>query len=546
MHSRALAAALVVALGFGVTCVSTQETASPTVPLFDDLGTHHHPISTSSASAQAYFDQGLVLTFGFNHDQAVRSFRQAAALDPDCAICWWGVALALGPNINAPMGPEAGEEAWAALERARALAPNASAVERDYIDALAPRYAAEPPEDRSALDRAYAQSMRELHERYPNDLDAATLYAEAVMDLTPWDYWTPDGKPRERTPEVLATLELVLERDPKHPGANHYYIHAVEEYFPEKAVPAAERLRAIAPDAGHLVHMPSHIFYRVGRYTDAQASNDLAIAADEAYFAWCRSGGFYRAAYYPHNVHFLWAAASMGGRSDLALTASRKLAAKTEGLHAEYPFVEEFLATPMQTLVRFGRWDAVLGEPRPADGRPYQLGIWHYARGVAQVRLGALDEARAELAALRAVAVQPAATELIVAGGTAPAATLLEIGAHELAGEIAAAEGDVETAVAELERAVSMQDALVYMEPPPWYYPVRQALGAVLLDAGRSGDAEAVYRIDLKKYPENGWSLFGLAQSLEQQGRADDAALVQRGFVTAWQQADVMLPASRF
>jgi tetratricopeptide (TPR) repeat protein len=546
MHSRALAAALVVALGFGVTCVSTQETASPTVPLFDDLGTHHHPISTSSASAQAYFDQGLVLTFGFNHDQAVRSFRQAAALDPDCAICWWGVALALGPNINAPMGPEAGEEAWAALERARALAPNASAVERDYIDALAPRYAAEPPEDRSALDRAYAQSMRELHERYPNDLDAATLYAEAVMDLTPWDYWTPDGKPRERIPEVLATLELVLERDPKHPGANHYYIHAVEEYFPEKAVPAAERLRAIAPDAGHLVHMPSHIFYRVGRYTDAQASNDLAIAADEAYFAWCRSGGFYRAAYYPHNVHFLWAAASMGGRSDLALTASRKLAAKTEGLHAEYPFVEEFLATPMQTLVRFGRWDAVLGEPRPADGRPYQLGIWHYARGVAQVRLGALDEARAELAALRAVAVQPAATELIVAGGTAPAATLLEIGAHELAGEIAAAEGDVETAVAELERAVSMQDALVYMEPPPWYYPVRQALGAVLLDAGRSGDAEAVYRIDLKKYPENGWSLFGLAQSLEQQGRADDAALVQRGFVTAWQQADVMLPASRF
>jgi tetratricopeptide (TPR) repeat protein len=476
----------------------------------------------------------------------VRSFRQAAALDPDCAICWWGVALALGPNINAPMGPEAGEEAWAALERARALAPNASAVERDYIDALAPRYAAEPPEDRSALDRAYAQSMRELHERYPNDLDAATLYAEAVMDLTPWDYWTPDGKPRERTPEVLATLELVLERDPKHPGANHYYIHAVEEYFPEKAVPAAERLRAIAPDAGHLVHMPSHIFYRVGRYTDAQASNDLAIAADEAYFAWCRSGGFYRAAYYPHNVHFLWAAASMGGRSDLALTASRKLAAKTEGLHAEYPFVEEFLATPMQTLVRFGRWDAVLGEPRPADGRPYQLGIWHYARGVAQVRLGALDEARAELAALRAVAVQPAATELIVAGGTAPAATLLEIGAHELAGEIAAAEGDVETAVAELERAVSMQDALVYMEPPPWYYPVRQALGAVLLDAGRPGDAEAVYRIDLKKYPENGWSLFGLAQSLEQQGRADDAALVQRGFVTAWQQADVMLPASRF
>jgi tetratricopeptide (TPR) repeat protein len=546
MHSRALAAALVVALGFGVTCVSTQETASPTVPLFDDLGTHHHPISTSSASAQAYFDQGLVLTFGFNHDQAVRSFRQAAALDPDCAICWWGVALALGPNINAPMGPEAGEEAWAALERARALAPNASAVERDYIDALAPRYAAEPPEDRSALDRAYAQSMRELHERYPNDLDAATLYAEAVMDLTPWDYWTPDGKPRERTPEVLATLELVLERDPKHPGANHYYIHAVEEYFPEKAVPAAERLRAIAPDAGHLVHMPSHIFYRVGRYTDAQASNDLAIAADEAYFAWCRSGGFYRAAYYPHNVHFLWAAASMGGRSDLALTASRKLAAKTEGLHAEYPFVEEFLATPMQTLVRFGRWDAVLGEPRPADGRPYQLGIWHYARGVAQVRLGALDEARAELAALRAVAVQPAATELIVAGGTAPAATLLEIGAHELAGEIAAAEGDVDTAVAELERAVSMQDALVYMEPPPWYYPVRQALGAVLLDAGRPGDAEAVYRIDLKKYPENGWSLFGLAQSLEQQGRADDAALVQRGFVTAWQQADVMLPASRF
>jgi tetratricopeptide (TPR) repeat protein len=546
MQSRALAAALSAALGFGVTCVSTEETEPPAVPLFDDLGTHHHPISTSSASAQAYFDQGLVLTFGFNHEQAVRSFRQAAALDPDCAICWWGVALALGPNINAPMGPDAGREAWAALERARALAPNASAEERAYIEALAPRYAAEPPDDRSELDRAYADAMRALHERYPEDLDAATLYAEALMDLMPWDYWTPDGQPREHTPQVLEILELVLARDPQHPGANHYYIHAVEEFFPEKGVPAAERLRSIAPDAGHLVHMPSHIFFRVGRYADAQATNDLAIAADEAYFAWCRSGGFYRAAYYPHNVHFLWAAASMAGRSDLALTASRKLAARTEGLHAEHPFVEEFLATPLQTLVRFGRWDAVLGEPRPADGRPYQLGIWHYARGVARVRLGALDEARAELAALRAVAGQPAAAELIIAGGTSSAATLLQIGAHQLAGEIAAAGGAADVAVAELERAVSMQDALVYMEPPPWYFPVRQALGAVLLDAGRPRDAEAVYRVDLKKYPANGWSLFGLARSLEQQGRADDAALVERGFLTAWQQADVTLGASRF
>jgi tetratricopeptide (TPR) repeat protein len=338
----------------------------------------------------------------------------------------------------------------------------------------------------------------------------------------------------------------VLESQPDHVGANHYYIHATEEFFPEKAVPAADRLRALDLEAGHLVHMPSHIYWRVGRYDDALEINQRASLADEEFFSWCRAGTFYRAAYYPHNVHFLWAAASAEGRSDIALAAARKLEAATAEMLAEIDFLEEFQSIPILTLVRFGRWDAVLGTPRPDARLRYLNGIWHYARGVAMLRKGQLDGAAAELAALRAVAAEDAAASLILAGGVAPASQLLAIGAAHLDGELLAAQGKADAAVAALEQAVAEQDLVAYMEPPPWYFPTRQALGAVLLDAGRAKDAEAVYRRDLEQYPKNGWSLYGLARSLDAQGRTSDADWAKQGHENAWARADVELTASRF
>ena len=514
--------------------------------LLEGLGSHTFPITTGVARAQRYFDQGLALTYGFNHDAAERSFREAARLDPSCAICLWGAALALGANINAPMGPEAGRKAWAAVQEAARLAPGASEKERALIEALALRYAEQPPEERAALDLAYAEAMRGVHERWPEDIDVATLLAEALMDLYPWDYWISKDEPREHTLEILALLEGVMARDPGHLGANHYYIHATEEFHPEKGEPAADRLGALAPDAGHLVHMPSHIYWRVGRYADALEINQRAAASDEAFFATCRAGAFYRALYYPHNIHFLWAAASAEGRSQLALTAARKLAAETrEGLD-DLDFLQEFVAIPTLTLVRFGKWDSLLGEPAPAPERVYLVGIHHYARGIAYTRTGRLEEAQAEHRALRAAAERPQAQTLLLAGGTAPARELLEIGAAHLEGELEAARGQTDRAVAALEQAVARQDALVYMEPPPWYFPTRQALGAVLLGAGRAAEAEAVYRADLEHHPKNGWSLYGLARSLRSQGESSEADWAERGFRNAWARADVELPASRF
>jgi tetratricopeptide (TPR) repeat protein len=514
--------------------------------LLDGLGGRSYPITTTSELAQRYFDQGLALAYGFNHDAAIRSFEAAEQVDPSCAMCAWGVGLAHGPNINAPMGPEAGRAAWAASQRASQRAAGATEVERELIAALATRYAADPPADRAALDLAYANAMREVHQKHPEDLEVATLFAESLMDLHPWDYWLDGAVPRDTTPELLGTLEFVLERDPDHIGANHFYIHAVEEFYPERGEPSADRLTALGLESGHLVHMPSHIYWRVGRYDDATAVNQTAAAADEAFFAWCRGGTFYSAAYYNHNLHFLWAAAATEGRSELAETTARKLEASARDRLDEFPFLEEFAAIPMLTAARFGHWDSLLGTPKPDPKRPYLIGIWHYTRGLALLRTGQPEAASAELAALRTVAGSPEATALGLAGGTASAAALLGIGSAHLEGEIAAARGDTAAAVAALERAVAQQDALLYMEPPPFYFPTRQALGAVLLDAGRAADAEAVYRRDLEQYPRNGWSLYGLAQSLAAQNQPDAAELAQTGYRNAFAQADVSLDASRF
>jgi tetratricopeptide (TPR) repeat protein len=537
-----------------LSCDSTKLTSSRSIPeavtpaprLLANLGDQKHPIQTTSTLAQQFFDQGLILTFGFNHEAAIRSFEEASRLDPDCGMCRWGIALALGPNINAPMGPAAASRAYDEIQLALALTTDSTNTrERAYVEALATRYAEQEPMDRSALDRAYADAMRGLYQADPSDVDAATLFAEALMDLYPWAYWTAEGEPREFTEEIIAALEGVLADAPDHVGANHYYIHAVEEFFPEKGEAAADRLAPLTPDAGHLVHMPSHIYWRIGRYEDAAEINQRASESDERFFAWCRAGAFYRAAYYPHNLHFLWAVASAEGRRDLALMTARKLAATTRPGVAEFAFMQEFIATPMLTMARFGQWDAILGEPWPNDNEIFLVGIWNYSRGLAQIRLGSLAEAEGSIAALRAAAQSEAATALRLAGGTASAASLLAIGLAHLEGEFAIAEGRAEDAVAQLELATELHDALPYMEPPPWYAPPRQALGALLLEQGRPSEAEAVYLEDLRQYPKNGWSLLGLKQSLEAQGQSAKADWARKGFESAWARADVALTSSQ-
>ncbi len=510
------------------------------------IGDHRMQV-TANEAAQRWFDQGLALVYGFNHAAAIQAFEQAEKLDPTCAMCVWGQALALGPNINAPMGPDAEMQAHALAEKAAGLASGAAPRDQALIEALRARYAATPdPEMRATRDRDYAEAMRAVRADHSEDVDVAVLFAESLMDLYPWDYWNSEGQPREHTELIVSLLEEVLASTPDHLGANHYYIHATEEFFPEKAEAAADRLGGLAPDAGHLVHMPSHIYWRLGRYQDAVDANRAAAAADEQFFAWCRPGDFYRAAYYPHNVHFLWAAAAAGGQSEASLTAARKLASATSDYLAAFDFMEEFQSIPMLTLVRFGRFDAVLGEPMPSSDHRYLTGIAHYARGLAHVRRGDAAAAEQELAALSGVVDEPAIAELILAGGTSSARQLLQIGEAHLGAEIHAATGNAADAFAQFEMAIALQDGLAYMEPPPWFAPPRQYYGAWLFESGHLDQAEAVYRKDLEKYPKNGWSLFGLAQTLRAQGRDAEASAVEQGFGYAFAEADVTLERSRF
>jgi tetratricopeptide (TPR) repeat protein len=514
-------------------------------PRLQNLGSHAFPVTTKSRKAQAFVNQGVNLAYGFNHAEAGRAFREAARLDPNCAMAYWGQALVLGPNINVPMSADDEPKAYEAAQKAVSLKAKASPRERAYIDAVAQRYTGKAA-DRSARNQAYAEAMKELVRRFPNDLDAATLYAEALMDLRPWNYWTPDGRPYAETPEIVGTLEKVLARNPNHPGANHLYIHAVEATKqPEKAEAAADRLLKLVPGAGHLVHMPSHIYHRVGRYADAAASNEAAIAADEDYIAQCHAQGIYPMVYYPHNIHFLWYAATAEGRSQVAIEAARKMAAKiNDEMLVAVPLVAAFKVVPYYALARFGKWDQVLAEPAPADKHVYLKGVWRYARGLALAAKGQLDEAEKELAEVKRIAADPALNYTLLSPNTA--AAVFAAAPEALAGDLAAKRKDYDKAVAHLERAVRLEDSLVYTEPEEWHYPARQALGAVLLEAGRAKEAETVYWDDLRRHADQGWSLFGLAQALRAQGKQDQAAAVQQRFDKAWARADVKLSASRF
>jgi len=515
-------------------------------PLYTNLGTYSQKITTSSPQAQAYFDQGLRLTYGFNHLEAQRAFREAARLDPACAMCFWGIAFTHGSNYNSPTDVERETAALAAVQQARALSLRVSERERATIEALARRHSAERGADRAALDKAYAGAMRDVAKRFPADLDAATLFADAMMNLRPWDLWKPDGTPQPGTEEIVVTLERVLAANPDHPGANHLYIHTVEaSTSPERAEKAADRLLPLMPGAGHMVHMPSHIYFRVGRYGDAVDVNVRAAKADRAYFAVGKPSEIYSMMYYPHNLDFVWHAASMGGRSAETLRAAREFASAAPlEILQQMSDAETAPAAPILALARFGRWEEILKAPAPPASLPYVTGTWRYARGLAFAATGRSREAAQELNELEVIrqSVPPQRT----LAGFFKTQDMLLLAAEALAGEIAARSGDPAAAAQHFAAAVKMQDGHWFTEPPPWYYPVRQSLGAVLLESGRAAEAEVVYREDLKVNRENGWSLFGLAQSLRAQGKTAEAAQVDARFKKAWARADVTLTASRF
>jgi tetratricopeptide (TPR) repeat protein len=511
----------------------------PTVPLYNDLGSHRRTVTTRVPLAQQYFDQGLRLVYGFNHAEAIRSFTRATELDPTCAMCWWGIAYAYGPHVNAGMDSASGVLAYKAAQQALAQSRTASPVDRAYVEAVATRYAAVPPAARAALDSAYARAMAAVAQAHPDDLDAQALYAEALMDLRPWNYWTPEGKPYPQTEEIVRRLEGAIARNSEHPGACHYYIHAVEAVTPEKAVPCAERLARLMPGVGHMVHMPAHIYIRVGRYGDAAQSNVHAIHSDETFIEGQKPVTVYSLAYYPHNIHFLAFVSTLAGKSAQALEASRTLKTKVNLDVARGVFMlQEMVPYHVLTLTTFGRWDEVLAEPLPPSDIRMPLALAYYARGVALAAKGRFAEARIALDTVKAVDAATAAD--------ADQKTAVSVAAHALAGEIATRSGNADEGIAHFREALKIEEAGLYFEPPRWYYPVRHSLGAALLRAGKAVEAEAVYREDLKRFPENGWSLFGLTAALKAQGKTAEAAAVDARFQKAWAGADVKLTASRY
>ena len=535
-------------------CSRRSETASKTetasgsgsVTFFEGLGSHTRSVTTQSSDAQRFFNQGLAFLYAFNHDEAIRSFTEAVRLDSTCAMAHWGISVANGPHINNPfVDSTKAMAAWNAYTAAEGKVDGASDVERALIQAVGKRYANPPPADRKPLDEAYAAAMAEVWGDFPQDADVGALYAEAMMDLRPWRLWTLDGRAEPGTETILQTLEQVMAQAPLHPLANHLYIHAVEASpQPEKANQSADRLRNLNPGLGHMVHMPSHIDVRTGRWAEAQTANELAIEADRKYREISPHQGFYRI-YMAHNQHMLTHAAMMQGESALALASIHQMVANIppEFVKESAPFVDGFMALPLEVEMRFGLWDSVLAAPDFPEFLPLARTMRHFARGASYAAKGMLQEAKAEQAAfLERKAAVPAESFM----GNNTAADLLTVAEHMLAGEILVRAGNVERGLAELVRAVEAEDALVYDEPPDWILPVRHALGAALLVAGRAKEAEAVYREDLSRLPKNGWSLYGLSRSLELQQKNTEAAETRAEFDKVWRRADLKLTSSCF
>jgi tetratricopeptide (TPR) repeat protein len=508
--------------------------------LVTGLGSHHHPVSTKDPRAQRFFDQGLTYIFAFNHDEAVRSFKRAAELDPKLAVAHWGIALALGPNINADVDAAQEKAAFTAVHEALKMAADAPAPERAYIEALTKRYSDDPKADLKKLALDYKNAMGELVKRYPDDVDAAVLYAESAMDLRPWMLWSADGKPAEGTEEIVAVLESVLRRRPNHPGANHYYIHAVEASpHPERALAAADRLKSLVPAAGHLVHMPSHIYIRVGDYEEAARRNDAAAKVDMAYLKRTGATGIYPMMYYSHNLHFLAVAHAMQGRFSDAKKAADQLAAHVGPAVKEMAMLEGFMPTPTLILVRFRRWEEILQLPQPDPAQKISTALWRFARGLAYSATGKQAIAEEELKQFQA-----SRDSIPVDAGYGPrnkAADVLAVAENLIRAQIAIGKDDSKQAIEALNTAVGAEDKLNYMEPKDWYIPVRETLGGVLLRNRLFAEAEKVFRADLDKNPRSGRSLFGLAESLKGQGKHYEASMVELEYQEAWKNADTKL-----
>ena len=505
-------------------------------PLWEGLGWVSYKISTSNAEAQTYFDQGLRLAYAFNHAEAQRAFRKAQRLDPSCAMCFWGEALVLGPNINLPMQEDAVRPAFAAVQKALALSAQASQREQALIAALATRYAEDPKADRAPLDAAYAAAMGKLVTAFPEDNEISILYAEAVMDLSPWNYWQPGGRePNPQSAPIVPTLERVLAGQPNHPGAIHFYIHAVEASDrPQRAEPYADRLRGAIPGAGHLVHMPSHIYYRVGRYLDALADNKTAAAVDEKYLADTNAPmGVYRLGYYPHNVHFVLASAQMAGDGATAIDAAEKLRGLIpDEVARDIAMVHPVKAAPYFAHAQFSAPETILALQDPGDAMPYVKAMWRYARGVAYAAQGKFDAAKAEADAIQAL---ERATDfsLLKASGI-PGQEVMGLARIVIEGRVAQAQNDLTAATARFEQAAALQDTLPYTEPPYWYYPIRQTLAATLLQAGRLAEAEDQFKRALDRAPANGWSYYGLLQLYKARGAAAAAAQAEAQLAKTW------------
>lgn len=513
-----------------------------TVWLDDGLGHVDHPVTTKNAEAQKFFNQGLAYLYAFNHAEGVASFQRAAELDPDMAMAYWGMSLGLGANYNDPANTDRFAQAYVQLQKAVVLAPKASTADQAYIAALSKRYSSDPKTDPKVLANAYKAAMAELVKAYPDDLDAATLYAESMMNLRPWQLWTLDGKPAEGTLEILAVLEGVLKRNPKHTGANHYYIHAIEASpNPERGTAAADRLMNLAPNAGHLVHMPSHIYLLTGEHKAAVKSNELAIVADRKYIEKSGVTGMYPLMYYNHNIHMLASSHAEAGNYAGAMRAANDLAANVGPNVKAMPMLEMFMPYPIITLTRFRKWDEAMKYPKPADGMFITTAHWHMMRGIALAETGKSAEAEKELTALRENAKKiPAEATLF----TTPVSVVLKVADELLAGRIALSRGDRKAAIAMLRTAEASEAKVNYAEPPDWDMPVREWLGPALMQDGQFAEAEKTFRKEIERNPRNGRALFGLAEALRKQGKNSSADLVQREFESAWENADTKLPSN--
>jgi len=510
--------------------------------LMTGLGDLHHPVSTSNPEAQKFFDQGMRLIYAFNHEEAAGSFQRAAELDPKMAMAYWGLAESVGPNYNDPADPDRYKKAHEAIAKAESLAANVSPSEKAYIAAMALRFPEDPAADHRLAAERYRNAMGDLVKQFPDDLDAATLFAEAGMNLHPWGLWHPDGTPEGGTEDIIAALESVLKRDPNHMGAIHYYIHAVEASpNPERALAAANRLAALAPAAGHLVHMPGHVYIRTGDFAAAVKTNQLAAAADRAYLQASPGPGMYGAMYYSHNLHFIAACSSMNGNYAEARKAAEMLAAHVGPLVKDIPPLEGFMTVPLAVEVRFQKWDQIMAMPQPPAGMQTTTVFWHFARGMALAGKGKMAEAEAEHHIVSEAADKTPPDQVFAMPVNNKAKDVLNIATNVLGAKIALAKKDSENAIAMLRRAVALQDSLKYDEPPDWFYPVRESLGAVLLLNGNAAEAEKVFRDDLDRNPRNPRSLFGLAEALRSQNRSYDAQFVDKQFQSNWKSTEIKL-----